>query len=97
MERSTRQPSEIEQPEQTVVIHARESIEITGVDHIEKFDDTRVILETSLGVLTLEGQDLEIQELHVDEGEFQVTGWITSVIYEERRQEGGPFLQRLFR
>ncbi|MGB4124865.1 MAG: YabP/YqfC family sporulation protein, partial [Dethiobacteria bacterium] len=41
-----------------LVIENREHTEITGVLHVDSFDDEEVIMETELGLLAVRGENL---------------------------------------
>lgn len=43
-----------------VYIRDREYIHLTGVDDVMSFDDSGIIMQTRLGVLSLDGEDLKI-------------------------------------
>ena len=60
----------------------RERLTVSGVEDVERFDETGIIMSTSVGTLV-------ITELHVD-------GRIDSVSYEDGGQERGGLFHRLF-
>ena len=61
----------------------RERLTVSGVEDVERFDETGIIMSTSVGTLVITG------ELHVD-------GRIDSVSYEDGGQERGGLFHRLF-
>jgi sporulation protein YabP len=68
---------------------------MTGVTEVVSFDENTVIVGTELGVLTVQGQQLQLKTLSVEGGQIAVEGDISSLQYEEPRQKGG-FMRRLF-
>lgn len=83
-----------------VTITNREEVLITGVLHVDSFDDRKIILDTDLGTLTVNGEDLNIKQLNLEDGNFAVEGLITSLQYAPgrgARQKGQGFLERLLR
>lgn len=74
----------------------RETLLVSGVEDVERFDDTGIVMSTSAGVLVVTGSALHIGKLSLDGGELQVDGRIDSVAYEEPSRERGSFLRRLF-
>ena len=58
------------------------------------FDETCVVLQTSLGLLIVQGQQLQLKNLSLDGGQVAVEGSISALSYEEPRQGGW---RRLFR
>lgn len=74
----------------------REHLTISGVEDVERFDETGIVMSTSAGVLVVTGEDLHIGKLSLDGGELHVDGRVDSVSYEEGGREQGGFLRRLF-
>ena len=74
----------------------REQLTVSGVEDVERFDETGIVMSTSAGVLVITGEDLHIGKLSLDGGELHVDGRIDSVSYEEGGGERGGFLRRLF-
>ena len=74
----------------------REHLTVTGVEDVERFDETGIVMSTSAGTLVVTGEDLHIGKLSLDGGELHVDGRIDSVTYEDDRQSGGGFFSRLF-
>ena len=74
----------------------REKLTVSGVEDVERFDESGIVMSTSAGVLVVTGEDLHIGKLSLDGGELHVDGRIDSVTYEEGGREQGGFLGRLF-
>ena len=72
----------------TLSLNERSVLTMTGVSEVISFDDSTVILKTSLGTLIVQGQQLQLKNLSLDGGQVAVDGHITSLIYEEPRQTG---------
>ena len=45
---------------QNIVLENREKLNITGIVDVLSFDDQIIIIETELGLLTIKGEDLKI-------------------------------------
>ncbi len=73
----------------------RKSLTMNGVTEVVSFDDTTVILRTSLGTLVVQGRELQLRTLSQDGGQVAVEGSVSALIYEEPRHPGG-WLSRLF-
>lgn len=69
----------------------RERLTVSGVEDVERFDETGIIMSTSVGTLVITGEDLHIGKLSLDGGELHVDGRIDSVSYEDGGQERGAF------
>ena len=74
----------------------REHLTVTGVEDVERFDESGIVMSTSAGMLVISGEELHIGKLALDGGELHVDGRIDSVSYEEDTQGRGGFFSRLF-
>lgn len=75
----------------------RKEIKADGVKKIENFSDKEIVLITVMGKLTLKGEDLHIEKLCVDTGDFIATGKISSMVYSKASPNKGSFLEKLFK
>lgn len=69
-----------------LVLDQRKSLTMTGVTDVVSFDDTTVILHTTLGTLEIQGQQLQLKTLSLEGGQVAVDGQISSLYYEEPRE-----------
>ena len=74
----------------------REHLLISGVEDVERFDETSIVMSTTAGILVITGEDLHIGKLSLDGGELHVDGRVDSISYEEGGREQGGFFRRLF-
>ena len=77
-------------------LDGRERLTVSGVEDVERFDETGIVLSTSAGVLVITGEELHIGKLSLDGGELHVDGRIDSVSYEDPLVSRGGLLRRLF-
>lgn len=75
-------------------LNERTSLTMTGVAEVVSFDENTVVLQTSLGLLVIQGQQLQLKNLTLEGGQVAVEGSIRALAYEEPRQTGW---RRLFR
>lgn len=75
-------------------LNERTSLTMTGVAEVVSFDENTVVLQTSLGLLVIQGQQLQLKNLTLEGGQVAVEGSIRALSYEEPRQNGW---RRLFR
>lgn len=75
-------------------LNERKSLTMTGVAEVVSFDESTVVLQTSLGLLVVQGQQLQLKNLTLEGGQVAVEGVIRALSYEEPRQTGW---RRLFR
>lgn len=74
----------------------RERLTVSGVEDVDRFDETGIVMSTSAGTLVITGEDLHIGKLSLDGGELHVDGRIDSVTYEDEGPSRGGFFSRLF-
>ena len=79
-----------------LTLNERSSLTMTGVTEVVSFDEALVVLHTALGMLSVQGSDLQLKNLSLDGGQVAVEGKIAALIYEEPRPAAGWF-GRLFR
>ena len=77
-------------------LEGRERLTISGVEDVERFDDTGIVMTTTAGVLTVTGEGLHIGQLSLEGGELHVDGRVDSISYEEDDGGRGGLLRRLF-
>ena len=74
----------------------RERLTVSGVEDVERFDETMIVMTTVAGTLVVTGDGLHIGKLSLEGGELHVDGQIDSLAYEDDRRQGGGFFSRLF-
>jgi len=77
-----------------LTLNERKNLTMTGVTEVMSFDETAVVLKTSLGLLTVQGQGLKLKTLSLEGGQVAVDGDVSALVYEQPR-EGGLW-QRLW-
>lgn len=77
-------------------LNERKALTMTGVTEVVSFDDTAVVLRTSLGTLVVQGSGLQLKTLSLDGGQVAVDGNVSALTYEENKPAGGLW-HRLFR
>lgn len=79
-----------------VELTGRESLTVTGVTDVERFDEAEIVMNTSQGLLVVTGEGLHIGKLSLDGGELHVDGRIDALGYEDAPAARGGLLSRLF-
>ena len=77
-------------------LDGRERLTVTGVEDVDRFDETGIVMSTSAGTLVITGENLHIGKLSLDGGELHVDGRIDAVSYEDDGAAQGGFFSRLF-
>ena len=70
-----------------LTLNERKSLTMTGVTEVVSFDETAVVLKTSLGLLTIQGQDLKLKTLSLEGGQVAVDGEVYGLVYAEPRED----------
>ena len=81
-----------------LLLEGRQRLLLEGVEEVISFDETCLLLETSQGSLTVQGEEMHVEQLDVEEGRLVVGGEIGSLSYDEGAGGGkGNLLGRIFR
>ena len=77
----------------------RNALGIEGVLNMGSFEDERIVLETTKGVLEIKGENLHVQQLNLDQGRVVLDGTVYSLVYlgEDFGKKGKGFLGRLIK
>ena len=81
------------QEEHSLRLVGRAELTITGVTEVSRFEEDGVLLQTDMGELTVQGEQLQLKELSLAGGRVAVSGSISALIYG--RQQSGGWLHRL--
>lgn len=84
-----------EQMPHSLQMKERRQLTMTGVSEVVSFDENLVVLQTAMGTLHVQGQQLQLKNLCVEGGQVEVEGTVSALVYEEPRHAGG-WRQRLF-
>ena len=76
-------------------LNERRQLTVTGVTEVISFEENAAVLQTTLGTLIVQGQQLQLKNLSQEGGQVAVDGSISAMIYEEPRVRGN-WRQRLF-
>lgn len=76
----------------------RSNLSVTGVSHVDNYDENVITLHTTLGIMTIKGDNLNISSLNLNEGTLEVSGRIDELIYSENQgKKAKGMLQRIFK
>lgn len=81
--------------EHALSIEGRGKMRISGVEDVSGFDENLVILTTSMGELTVRGQELHIEKIDLDAGHLELHGKIQELSYDDNVRSG-TLWSRLF-
>lgn len=81
-----------------IEVNDRKSVKVTGVRHVDSYDDKEVLLKTSMGDLIIKGTELNISNLNLEDGNLQVIGLVESFLYvEEAGAKRKNFIKRILK
>ncbi len=81
----------------SITMENREKLTITAVDDVVSFDEEKVIVDTSMGTMTVSGSDFRIHKLNVDDGQLVIEGTIDEIQYtENHKKDQKGFFARMF-
>lgn len=81
-----------------VILEGRKKMSVSGVTDVDRFDENTVLLYTTMGEMTVRGEDLHVNDLSVESGEMNIEGEIRSVVYGDLdRRSPLSFVGKIFR
>lgn len=82
-----------------ITINERKTILVSGVKKIENFDDEEFLMDTTMGLLTVKGENLELIKLDTMQGNVSIKGKLNSLSYIEdiKPKEKDGIFNRLFK
>lgn len=83
-----------------VVLNDRNQGSLTGILDVISFDESMIVLDTDMGLLTIKGKDLHVSRLTLDKGEIDIEGRTDSLVYSKSEGIKGSsqsFFSRLFK
>ncbi len=83
-----------------VILENREKLSVSGVEHVNSFNSELIVLETIAGVITVKGQELDVNKLSLDDGNVIISGRVSSMVYSDRDSisaKGGGLLSKMFK
>lgn len=75
----------------------REELTIDGVMTLGSYDEKEVALETEQGVLLIKGENLNIRQLNLEQGNLIVDGLIKAIVYDDPARQKKGLLDRLLK
>lgn len=77
----------------------RERLSMSGVTDVYSFDEQVIEVDTIEGPITIEGIELHIIKMNLDNGELQVEGKVLQISYEDQaiQKKKGSILSKIFR
>jgi len=83
--------------EHNITLKDRSKLVVSGVEHIYSFNDKKVEVRTCAGEMSIEGENLDMSKLSLDENIISIEGTINSIVYSKERKPQESFIKRLFK
>ena len=83
--------------EHNITLKDRSKLTVSGIEHIYSFSDKKVEVRTSAGEMVIEGENLDMNKLSLDENVISVEGTVNSIVYSKERKPQESFIKRLFK
>ena len=80
-------------------INNRKQITMSGIKKIISFDAEEFLMESTLGMILLKGQTLEIIKLDTHDGNVSIKGYVNQITYLDDKQKikEESFITKLFK
>ena len=72
---------------QKIHITDKNRVEINSVSSVRSFDEDGVIIDTSLGLISVEGSELRIENFEKATSEILITGNVFGVLYLDKKEK----------
>lgn len=94
-----RKDVKFEEKKSNITLENRKKLFLTGVMEVISFNEEKILLNTSLGMLTIKGSGLKMNKLDVQNGEVMIAGTVDSFVYSgsEAKQDKESILSKLFK
>ncbi|GGF35666.1 sporulation protein YabP [Halobacillus andaensis] len=91
--------SHIHQAEHNVKVWNRRNLEISGVKEVDSFDSEEFLLQTSMGYLVIRGENLQMKNLNLDDGQVAIKGRVYEMTYldENHGEKAKGLFSKLFK
>ncbi len=77
-------------------INERANTEISGVESVLSFDETSVIMQTSAGILSVDGEGLNVKKLDLEGGEVILDGKVNALYYPMGESKKTSLFSKIF-
>ncbi|MFW5992045.1 MAG: sporulation protein YabP [Halanaerobiaceae bacterium] len=81
---------------QNLNLKNRRNMEMSGVNEVISFNEDRVVLQTTEGILNIRGKELNIEQLNLDDGKIKIAGLFFSLEYSDKKNSRS-IINKLFK
>lgn len=89
----------VEEHKSNLILENRKKLILSGVVEVMNFDEEKIDLTTTLGNLTIKGEELKMNKLDVQNGDVIIVGSISSMCYTGKsiKKNNESLLSKLFK
>ncbi|MDP4132431.1 MAG: sporulation protein YabP [Bacillota bacterium] len=81
-----------------IIMEDRKKVSVCGVEEVDSFDESSIILKTTMGTLYIKGSGMHINKLSLETGEVTVDGLVDSCLYSDtEKPSASGFFNKLFK
>ena len=84
-------------PYHNFICKERKHLELSGVKNVERFDENEFVLETTLGWMSIKGNELVLNKLDTEHGDVIIKGNIDCIEYTTSHSHHESIFSRLFK
>ena len=77
-----------------IELSERKQLKVSGVEDVISFDEGCIVLSTVCGILSVDGSELRIVSLDVEQGNVEISGTVNGMIYPESVKKSGGFFRK---
>lgn len=83
--------------EHNITLNERKTLVVSGVEHIYSFNDKKIEVKTCAGEMVIEGENLDMSKLSIDDNIINVEGVINALVYSKERKPQESFFKKVFK
>lgn len=83
---------------QDISLKSRKNLEVTGVKKIKSLNEDEFLVQTTLGLLQVQGENLEMSQLDLEKGILELSGKVNKVEYlQDNLKEKKKLFRNIFK
>lgn len=81
----------------TLIVEDRRKLSLTGITDVGNFDEEGLSVYTDFGEVSVKGENIQVNILNVETGQFEAEGKFTEIKYSDRVKASGGFFSKVFK
>lgn len=75
----------------------RENLSVEGVHSLGSYDEKEIRMETTDGILAVQGEGMNIKQLDLEAGNVVIEGFVRALVYDEKETQKKGLLDRFLK